>query len=280
MSEHAERPHQPGPSAHDREIARLQEALSRQFQETVELLVRLLELGRPGSAERGQRLATAALRLAARFEVPEPFLGDLVLAARLHEIGMLVDRPSLTDASPTRPDAWRYLMVSKTVLTEVEGLKGVADLVGAIRENWDGSGYPAKLQRGQIPFRSRILHVLVDFHTELDRAVAEGRLASARDVVAQLGMRAGTWYDSVIVGELEAIVGGSLETDITPAKLVLSVGELAAGMVLAEDLRTSSGVKLLSRGIRLTRGELDVILQRHQADPILTGAWVLRSAAG
>jgi hypothetical protein len=59
--------------------------------------------------------------------------------------------------------------------------------------------------------------------------------------------------------------------------MVLPVSELGAGMVLAEDLCTSSGIKLLARGTTLTRGTLDIIVQRHQADPILAGAWVERS---
>jgi hypothetical protein len=48
-------------------------------------------------------------------------------------------------------------------------------------------------------------------------------------------------------------------------------------VVLAEDLCTSSGVKLLARGARLTEGMLETIRRRHLADPVLAGVWVTRA---
>ena len=51
-------------------------------------------------------------------------------------------------------------------------------------------------------------------------------------------------------------------------------------MVLADDLFTSSGVKLLAKGARLTAGVLDTILRRHRSDPIVHGAWIERRTTG
>ena len=79
------------------------------------------------------------------------------------------------------------------------------------------------------------------------------------------------------MAQLSAMVSGMPETSSGPARLVLPVSELDVGMVLAEDLCTSSGIKLLVRGSALTRGTLDIIQQRHQSDPILAGAWVERN---
>jgi hypothetical protein len=47
-------------------------------------------------------------------------------------------------------------------------------------------------------------------------------------------------------------------------------------MVLAEDLCTSSGIKLLAKGSTITDATLGVILRRHSSDPILYGAWITR----
>lgn len=260
-------------------VERVQLTTAVNLEQVVELLTGLLDLGRPGAIERGRRLAGSAVQLAERFEIPTGFLRNLALAARLHEIGMLVERPTRPDMQPTASDAWRYAVVSKKVLEQVEPLHGVAELVEAIRENWDGSGYPGRLQRGQIPFRSRILHVLIDFYAELDGAAADGRPISGADAVVALEEHAGTWYDPVVLTQLAAMIGGISEVEGLPARMVLPVSELAVGMVLAEDLCTSSGVKLLARGTALTRGSLDIILQRHQSDPVIAGAWVERSAA-
>jgi len=246
--------------------------------ETVELLVRLLELGRPGSAERGHRLAASGLRLAGRFDVPHQFLRDLEHAARLHELGLLVERSIRKDAGPPGPDDWRYTVATTAVFGGMQAFRGVAMLVEALRENWDGSGNPGRLQRGQIPFRARILRVLVDFTWELHQAAVTGRPIGAEEAVARLTSHANTWYDPVVIGQFEAMVGGSPDLSEPPSRLVLPVAELAVGMVLAEDLCTSSGVKLLARGAVVTPRSLELILGRHQSDPVIAGAWVERQA--
>lgn len=263
----------------DEELQRLRQAVVRSADQLVALLVRLIDLGRPGASDRGTRLATTAHELARRFEVPAKFLPDLELAARLHEIGLVVDRPGRPGLGAADADAWRYTVVSRAVLAEHDALREVADLVEAMRENWDGSGFPGRLQRGQIPFRSRILHVLFDFYALVDRAAADGRPISAEAAARELSAHAGTWYDPVIVTQLEATVSGSPGLGATATRMVLPVSELHAGMVLAEDLCTSSGIKLLARGTPLTRGTLDIILLRHQSDPIIAGAWVEHPAA-
>lgn len=255
----------------------VQRAMARRLDQVVLMLETLLDLARPGAAERGRRLAGSALQLAERFEVPSMFIADLALAARLHEVGMLADR-SGAGTAVSGTDSWRSTLVTKTVLENVEELRGAALLIEALRENWDGSGFPGRLQRGQIPFRSRILHVLIDFYAELDRAALSGQPISALDAAGRMAAHVGTWYDPVVISQLEASVGGGSEVGEVPARFVLPVSELAPGMVLAEDLCTSSGVKLLSRGSTLTRGCVDIILQRHQSDPILAGAWVQRSS--
>jgi response regulator RpfG family c-di-GMP phosphodiesterase len=259
-------------------VERAQQTSGVNLDQLIDLLCKLVDLGRPGAIERGRRLAGSAVQLAERFEIPVGFLRNLALAARLHEIGMLVERPTRPGVAGSGSDDWRYTVVSKVVLEQVTALHGVAELIEGMRENWDGSGFPGRLQRGQIPFRSRILHVLIDFYGRLDRAAAEGRPISGEAAVAALEEHAGTWYDPVVVAQLGAMISGSPEVSTGPARLVLPVSELGVGMVLAEDLCTSSGVKLLARGTALTGGTLRIIQQRHQSDPILAGAWVERNA--
>ena len=61
-------------------------------------------------------------------------------------------------------------------------------------------------------------------------------------------------------------------------RALVPVESLAVGMRLAEDLYSSSGLKLLSRGTVLTEHALDAILRRHRAEPILHAAAVHRAA--
>jgi hypothetical protein len=47
-------------------------------------------------------------------------------------------------------------------------------------------------------------------------------------------------------------------------------------MVLAADLSTSGGVKLLAKGATISESVLQVIQRRHAADPIIDAVWVTK----
>ena len=83
----------------------------------------------------------------------------------------------------------------------------------------------------------------------------------------------------MVLVHLRGVFEGEGDADPRGRRVVLPVPELKAGMVLAEDLCTDSGLKLLSRNTRLTHETLDVIMRRHAAEPLAHGAAVLREAS-
>jgi hypothetical protein len=155
------------------------------------------------------------------------------------------------------------------VLRDVDRLSGAGDLLGGLLENWDGTGGPARLRQGEIPLRSRLLRVGFDYLTAVDRGLSPALARSA------LEPKSGTWYDPVVLAHLDGLLAATgEELWSSERRRCLPVGTLAAGMVLAEDLLTSSGAKLLSQGAVISPGALQAILRRHQADPIIYGVWV------
>jgi response regulator RpfG family c-di-GMP phosphodiesterase len=256
------------------EVQGLHTALRESFDQLLSLLVYMIDLRRPGAAERGQRLAEAASQLAERFEIPPEFRRDLELAARLHEIGLAID--PVAQQAPSAwltPQQWRSLVVAKEALEQVHGLRGVAGLVGALEENWDGSGFPERWQRGQIPLRSRLLRTLIDFFAATEPRPG-GTHLDPEAALEALHMHSGTWYDPVAVAQLEILMHGAPELAGSRETRRVAVSELAEGMVLVEDLCTSSGVKLLAAGATISRGSLDMIRRRDVGDPIIQRAVV------
>jgi len=71
---------------------------------------------------------------------------DLEISARIHEIGKLLlagDRVAGDGPEDVIDgDHWRYAVAARNLLGQVAGLEGAADLIGAIFENWDGTGHP------------------------------------------------------------------------------------------------------------------------------------------
>ena len=241
--------------------------LSESFDNLLSVFIRLLDLKIPGSSTRGDRLAQRATVMAKRMKIPEKFMRELEIGARLNEIGKLVEIPG--DA----PE-WHYLVASRAILEQVIQFRGAGSIVGAIGEHWDGTGHPEHLLRGQIPMRSRILRVLIDFDTAWERKKERGARLTLDHILEDLKRFVGTRYDPLVVTQLQAAVAASRGPEWHPSKRRIPLKDLAEGMILAEDLSTSSGVKLLSRGAQLTDTTLELILRRHTSDPIIYGACV------
>lgn len=247
-----------------RRVSRLHGSVDRRAGEAVHLLTTVLEGGSPAAAERAERVAQLSLRLAAALDVPERFRDDLDLAARLREIGALVaaaDRAVGEDGGP-----WRTAAISAGILRQADRFRGAANLIAAMYENWDGSGVPNHLDHGQIPLRARILRVASDYADQLERV--PGR--DPGQACAALAARAGTAYDPVVVLELEAVV----QRQRADGRRRIGLEALAPGMVLARDLFTSSGAKLLASGAVVSSHLIETLHRRHASDPIVGGLWV------
>lgn len=260
------------------ELKQLHESLRASFDQLLHLMARMLDMRLPGAADRGQRIAELARKVADRFGVPSTHLADLEIAARLNELGRVVAAPgqAASSASTHRgADDWKYVVGTRAILSQVDGLAGAAELVGATFENWDGSGHPDHLQLGQIPLRSRILRVLVDLFAEL----TSPRKPSMDDALEHLQNHVGTLYDPMVMVHLRAVLQDANDSDVRGKRVTLQVPDLQVGMVLAEDLCTDGGLKLLARHTRLTSETLEVIRRRHASEPLTNGAAVVREPA-
>jgi response regulator RpfG family c-di-GMP phosphodiesterase len=263
-----------GLRASQAELKSLHESLKQRFDQLLQLMANVLDMRCPGAADRGRHIAELARKVADRFGVPATHLHDLEIASRLHELGRVVTAQAAGAAQKSNGvDDWQFTMGTRAILSQVEGLSGAADLVGGVYENWDGSGHPDHLLLGQIPLRTRILRILIDLFHELGTH-ARPDMNRALD---ELQNHVGTRYDPMVMVHLRAVVQDADDNDVRGKRVVLPVPELKAGMVLAEDLCTDSGLKLLSRNTRLTPDTLDVILRRHSAEPMTHGAAVLRT---
>lgn len=136
-------------------------------------------------------------------------------------------------------------------------------------ENYDGSGYPDHLAKDQIPIQSRILRAINLVELEGMR-----RTPSVEAIVAVLNRSKSSVLDPHIV----QLAVEYLEVIENPAwrdgKRQVSVHELRVGMVIAHDLTTGSGTKLLADKSKISVSILERILAHHQYDPILNNIYV------
>jgi HD-GYP domain-containing protein (c-di-GMP phosphodiesterase class II) len=134
---------------------------------------------------------------------------ELVIAARLHSVGMLrvasapLQRPGPLGGGEEQlvaeHPAWGCML-----LAEIPGLQGVAAIVRFHQERWDGSGYPHGLAGARIPLASRILGASVAWAAmTIGRAHAPAR--TPEHAVQELRRAAGTLFDPDVVEVLATI---------------------------------------------------------------------------
>ncbi|MGZ8694363.1 MAG: HD domain-containing phosphohydrolase [Gaiellaceae bacterium] len=152
-------------------------------------LVDIVELVRPV----GERLGLSADEV-----------GDLALAAELHEVGKLAIPDSiLTKREPLSEDEERFLhrhpLIGERILSSAPALAKVSRIVRSIHERFDGTGYPDGLAGQEIPFRSRIIGTCAAY-------IGLTTTSTPDEAVSTLRLRAGTEFDPEVLDALASIV--------------------------------------------------------------------------
>ena len=178
--------------------------VNRLQQSTIEALARAVDAKDGVTHDHIRRVQTMTLALAARLGVDDPMeLRAIEAAALLHDVGKLaipehiLNKPGkLTPAEFERMKS--HASIGAEILSEVDFPYPVVPIVRHHHENWNGTGYPARLKGSDIPIGARILAV-VDCFDALTSDRPYRRALSERDTFAIIDARRGTMYDPTIV---------------------------------------------------------------------------------
>lgn len=111
-----------------------------------------------GHSVRVAEVAGAAARV---LDLPEPDIGQVRLAGRLHDLGMLaVPSSVLNKPDPLTPAETALVRLHPAIgaqIAEPVVAPAVAAMIRGHHERWDGSGYPDGLAGEAIPIGARIL---------------------------------------------------------------------------------------------------------------------------
>jgi HD-GYP domain-containing protein (c-di-GMP phosphodiesterase class II) len=167
------------------------------------VLLRVLEeRGIAGDIDR-VAVAAHAVAVGRRLGLGMRDLDDLIRAAELQDLGKITipDR-ILNKSGALAADEWavvrRHPLVGERILAGAHAMRGVARLVGACYERWDGSGYPNALAGEDIPVGARILAVCVAFSAMTAERAYRAPM-TPEEAVTQLRIASGTKFDPVVV---------------------------------------------------------------------------------
>jgi HD-GYP domain-containing protein (c-di-GMP phosphodiesterase class II) len=155
-------------------ISTLQHETEAAFKLSIQLLARAAELHDAVTGNHILRVNEYAYALAQAAGQPAAWCDEIRYSAQLHDVGkMSVDAAVLRKQGKLSPAEWeemqRHPLHGYEILRHSPRLAMAADIARCHHEKWDGSGYPAGLEREGIPLSARIVTV-VDVYDALRSA--------------------------------------------------------------------------------------------------------------
>jgi HD-GYP domain-containing protein (c-di-GMP phosphodiesterase class II) len=163
----------------------------------------LLDLRDLNTGVHSTRLAEWGLRVARDLGVPESCMSDLEMGALLHDIGKIGVPDGILN-KPGKLTQEEYELVKRhpefgwTVIRNLPGLEQTSLYVLHHHENFDGTGYPAKLKNSEIPIGSRIVSVIDAFDAMVSsRPYRKG--LPLEEAFRRLNEASGTQFDPAVI---------------------------------------------------------------------------------
>jgi len=156
--------------------------------------------------QHSRQVAEYAVAIARRLGWDERQLGQLRLAATLHDVGKvgipdrILNKPGKLEPAEFE-EIKRHTVVGAEMLARIDGMEEIVPWVRHSHEHIDGSGYPDGLRGDAIPLASRIL-LTADAYDAMTSDRPYRRALSADVALAELRRSAGTQFDADCVAKL------------------------------------------------------------------------------
>lgn len=249
----------------------LNRSLKKNFDDLVSLLATIIELRNPIHKGHSQKVAEISKFIANEFGLLENEIREIEVAALLHEIGMIGIPDDIFVKNPTERDDYekrivsQYPLVGESLIKGYPGLEKAAKIIRHLHENIDGTGYPDGLVGEETPIGSQIIKVASRF----DRMSSE--LINPSDIYGILIFLRDLKdieFNSQVLHYLYKYVDTFADRRTSNRNEKIDIFDLKEGMILSEDVYTSTGIKLVPKGSKLTESAINCILNYNKTDPL------------
>jgi diguanylate cyclase (GGDEF)-like protein len=171
----------------------------------------LMQMTAERNAELGQHVTSVtelSASVARNLGLSTEQIDNVKRASALHDIGKLaIPEDILEKPTPLTAEEWEFVrqhtVIGERILAAAPSLAGCAKIVRSSHENWDGTGYPDRLEGEQIALEARIIAACDAFEAmTTTRPYREAR--STEEAIAELRRCAGTQFDPNVVKALVA----------------------------------------------------------------------------
>ena len=256
------------------EMNALYERNFKNFKQLTSILLGILEIRIPGARDRADTAKAVAEFITDKLGIESGKRQNIIFGAILHELGKIglpdeiVGKHYNTVSAEMLTVFQNYTIIGAVIISTMTGYRESAEAVHHQLENYDGSGFPDGLMGNEINVGARVLRAIV-FQEDL-----HARGFSTEDIINGIRLAMYTILDMKIANLLiEFLRERNEKTDSN--RLKISLDELKEGMVIAEDVYASSGIKLVPKGVRVREKMLALIMERNKMDPIIGGVYII-----
>jgi len=201
-------------------VRRLRHALRQNqelFLETIRTLAAAIDAKDPYTRGHSERVSSYSMAISKHLGLNQEEVFRVRIASILHDVGKLGVRESILNKPGGLTDEEFAIMrrhpeIGAQIMAPIRTLKDIIPGIRNHHETWDGSGYPDRLERDQIPLVARIICVADTF----DAMTTNRPYQKAKGldfVLARMRGMSGNRFDPNVVDALLAAVDSG---DITP----------------------------------------------------------------
>jgi len=172
------------------------------FLRTISMLAEMVELRDKYTGGHTRRVTGYSLLIAEQLGLPEDEIEWLKLGTPLHDIGKIGISDEILQA-PRRLTPAEFATMQTHTTKGADHLKGVPELAPVLpivrshHERWDGTGYPDRLSKDEIPLLARIVAVADAFDAMTSQRPYhdKNRSRTAEDAFGEVARQSGRQFD-------------------------------------------------------------------------------------
>ncbi len=152
-----------------------------------------------------------AVSLAKRFDLPKEDIDNLRVAVLLYDIGNLMLPSDILQKSTPLTDEEREkiknhpIIAAREILQPISYIQDVLPIIEHHHENWDGSGYPNKKSKDEIPLTSQIILIIDQYFALIEQRPYRAKL-STKDALSIIKADMGKKWNENLVKEFISLI--------------------------------------------------------------------------
>lgn len=152
-----------------------------------------------------------AVNLAKRFDLSKEEINNLRIAVLLYDIGnLMLPRELLQKATPLTEEERTEIknhpvIAAREILQPISYVQDILPIIEHHHENWDGTGYPNKISKDEIPLTSQIILIIDEYFALIETRPYRSKLSS-QDALEIIKADSGKKWKKSLVQEFISLI--------------------------------------------------------------------------